>query len=297
MKILRNKILILLIFSIVGITAYSQNKYPRFQKPGIPMVCYGDNRVAKTFVPPPNKFLKSLSPAADKSADIIVTYNGFTSDARKAFQQAVDIWETLIESPVPIYMEANWEDLGETTLGSCVAGNYYLGLFLGARLPLAYYPLAVAEKMAKSDINLPGEPDLIANFSSTASWYYGSDGQTPVGTHDLVSVVMHEIAHGIGFIGTMGLFDSNTGAYGDENGLVIAYDEYIENLSGIPLVDTTVYDNPSNALYQAMTSGALYYNSPVTLYNNANTRPKLWAPGEFAPGSSIYHLDEFKYSS
>ncbi len=232
-----------------------------------------------------------------KSAEIIVTYNGFTSDARKAFQQAVDIWETLIESPVPIYMEANWEDLGETTLGSCFSNGYYLGLFVGAKFPFAYYPIAVYEKMAKTDVNPPGEPDLIANFSSTASWYYGSDGQTPAGKHDLVSVVMHEIAHGIGFIGSMGLLNSNTGAYGFENGFVIAYDEYIEDLEGDALVDTSKYDNPSNMLYQAMTSGSLYYNSPVALYNNADTKPKLWAPNEFDPGSSIYHLDEFKYSS
>ncbi len=297
MKIIRNKILILLVFSIAGITASSQTKLQKFQKPGIPMICYGDNRVANTFVPPSNKFLKSLSPAADKTANIIVSYNGFTSDARKAFQQAVDNWEMLIVSPVPIYMEANWEDLGEQVLGSCVSGGYYLGLFLGASLPFAYYPLAVAEKMFQADVNAPGEPDLIANFSSTASWYYGSDGQTPAGKHDLVSVVMHEIAHGIGFIGTMGPLDSNTGVYGDENGSAIAFDEYIEDLQGVLLVDTTVYDNPSTDLYQAMTSGALYYNSPVTLYNNENVRPKLWAPGEFDPGSSIYHLDEFKYSS
>lgn len=110
------------------------------------MVCYGDNRVAKTFIPPPSKFLKSHSLETAKSAEIIVTYNGFTSDARKAFQQAVDIWETLIESPVPIYMEANWEDLGETTLGSCFSNGYYLGLFVGAKFPFAYYPVAVYEK-------------------------------------------------------------------------------------------------------------------------------------------------------
>ena len=293
---IKKSILTVLIFTILGVFGYSQAKYPKYIKTRTPMICKGDDRVANTRIPPPARFLKSLSLASEKRADIIVTYRGFSTEAKKAFQQAVEIWETLIESPVPIYMDANWVTMEGSTLGDCTSNGYFLGLFLGARIPYAYYPIAVAEKMAKTDVNEPGEADLIANFNSDASWYYGSDGQTPSGMHDLISVVMHEIAHGIGFIGTMGV-EGNLGGYGFDNGLVIAFDDYVEDLQETNLTDTTVYINPSQDLYQAMTSGDLYYSSPVALYNNENTRAELYAPSTFDPGSSIYHLDEFKYSS
>jgi len=286
----------LLFLFVVLIPAISQKSYPKFIKVKNPMVCYGDKRVANTHIPPPHQFLKSTQ-LGEKKSNIIVTYNGFTSEARKAFQYAVDIWETIIESPIPIQMEANWVVLDEPTLGSCYSNGYYLGLYLGGLLPFAYYPLAVAEKMAKFEINDPTEPDLIAQFNKNAEWYYGTDGQAPSGKYDLATVVLHEIGHGIGFIGTMGLDndDNNLGGYGFGNGLTLSFDHHLEGLDSIPLTDTLVYDVPSPELKQAMTNGKLYYNSPVMKFNNNNERAKMYAPSTFDPGSSVYHLDEFKY--
>ena len=40
-------------------------------------------------------------------------------------------------------------------------------------------------------------------FSSTASYYFGTDGNCPADKYDFVQLVMHEIGHGIGFIGSM----------------------------------------------------------------------------------------------
>ncbi len=286
----------LLFLFIVLLSANSQKSYPKFIKAKYPMVCYGDKRVANTHIPPPHKFLKSTQ-ALEKKSNIVVTYNGFTSEARKAFQYAVDIWETILESPVPIHMEANWVVMEGTTLGSCYSNGYYLGLYFGALMPYAYYPIAVAEKMAKSEITDSFEPDLVAQFNKDAEWYYGTDGQTPTGKYDLVTVVLHEIGHGIGFIGTMGLNEDNSslGEYGFSNGLTLSFDHHLEGLDSIRLTDTLVYDVPSVELKQAMTNGKLYYNSPVLKFNNNNERAKMYAPSSFDPGSSVYHLDEFKY--
>jgi hypothetical protein len=51
-------------------------------------------------------------------SNFVVTYIGFTEDAKKAFQHAVDIWAHIIESPVPIRVVAKFEALGASTLGS-----------------------------------------------------------------------------------------------------------------------------------------------------------------------------------
>ena len=45
------------------------------------------------------------------TATFVVTYNGFTPPAQAAFQYAVDIWASLLTSPVPIHVTANWTPL------------------------------------------------------------------------------------------------------------------------------------------------------------------------------------------
>ncbi|MDP2602930.1 MAG: hypothetical protein Q8S00_10100 [Deltaproteobacteria bacterium] len=55
----------------------------------------------------------------------------------------------------------------------------------------------------------PGQNDISATFSSTigtpgclqsSGWYYGFDGNPPAGTIDFVSVLLHELGHGLGFL-------------------------------------------------------------------------------------------------
>ena len=40
-------------------------------------------------------------------------------------------------------------------------------------------------------------------YSDGIDWYFGTDGSTPFSQYDFVSVVMHEIAHGLNFAGSM----------------------------------------------------------------------------------------------
>ena len=74
-----------------------------------------------TYIPPPKEFfLKS----GEKKSDIIVTYSLFPQNAKDAFEYAVSIWESFIESPVPIYMQANWRSMSAGVLGSSSPAEY-----------------------------------------------------------------------------------------------------------------------------------------------------------------------------
>src|SRR5262245_20338754 len=53
-----------------------------------------------------------------QSATFNITYNGFSNQAKQAFQRAVDIWSGLISSPVPINVVAYWEPLDPGVLGA-----------------------------------------------------------------------------------------------------------------------------------------------------------------------------------
>ncbi|MBS1816372.1 MAG: peptidase [Acidobacteria bacterium] len=129
---------------------------------------------------------------------------GTTRGAQRliAFQHAADRWGAMLDSNVTIYVVASFDPLGPNVLGQ--AGTTYIFSdftgapgFPGAAFPGTWYHSALADKRAGEDL-VPGDADIVAQFSSDANWYFGLDNQHGAQT-DLVAVVMHELAHGLGF--------------------------------------------------------------------------------------------------
>jgi len=257
-------------------------------------ICYGSGRDAFTTVAPPEAFLKARrNPNARKTATatINVTYTGFTPEAQAAFQYAVDIWATYISTPVPINIQANWTTQSRGILGSAGPAEVRYGSD-GTQKAQGIYPISLAEKIARRELNTPGQPDIVAQFNRNNNWYYGTDGITPAGQYDLVSVVLHEIGHGLGFIGYFDT-DGTLGEYAA--GLPSVYDHFIENAQGQNLVaSATTFPDGSNQLYQQLTGGNLFLNGPI-LQKQTGQKIKLYAPPTFNRGSSVYHVDEATY--
>jgi len=225
------------------------------------------------------------------TATFIVTYNGFSPQAQAAFQAAVDIWSTKISSAVPIRINANWIGLGSGVLGSAGAKTLIRN-FVGAPQTSTYYPVALATKLAGIDL-IPADYDITANFSSAfPNWYYGTDGNTPANSYDLLTVVLHEIGHGLGFAGTATV-NGSTGSWG-LNGSPLIYDRFIVNGSGQAIINTALFANPSVALGNQLKSNDLLFNGPNAVAA-AGERPKLYAPASWQQGSSYSHLDDDYY--
>ncbi len=128
-----------------------------------------------------------------------------------AFQHAADLWGGRLVSPVEIRVAADFSPL------SCNATSAVLGAagtntahrdFEGAPHPGTWYPQALAKALAGVDLD-PSSDDLSAHFSTSldggtclggARWYYGLDGHPPAGQLDFVTVVLHELGHGLGFL-------------------------------------------------------------------------------------------------
>jgi len=126
-----------------------------------------------------------------------------------AFQHAANIWGARLDSTVPIRIRAQFVALGPGVLGS--AGPISVAInFPGAPLPNTWYHIALANKLAGVDLIPAGanSDDISANFSSNFNFYLGLDNNH--GTQpDLVTVLLHEFAHGLGF---SQLANLNTGA-------------------------------------------------------------------------------------
>ena len=175
--------------------------------------------------------------------------DNFTAEAKRAFQYAVDIWSTLIVSSVPIRIQANWVSQEPNLLGFW-RDRLRTGIVLMERKkPEPFIPIALAEKIARRELNSPTEADIVADFNRNNDWYYGTDGKTPSGQTDLVTAALHELAHGLGFIG---FFNVKTDKGDQSNGQYLAglpsvYDHFIENGQGKRLV-TSQTDYPNNSI-------------------------------------------------
>jgi hypothetical protein len=142
-----------------------------------------------------------------------------------AFQFAADVWGALLPSDVEIKVSATFEPL-TCTASSAVLGSagprQVFSNFANAPLASTWYVAAEANKLAGVDL-APGSPgttadDLQARFNVSiddnenclagTNWYYGLDGNNSTDI-DLVVVLLHEFAHGLGFISLM---NSSTGA-------------------------------------------------------------------------------------
>ncbi|WP_167604920.1 T9SS type A sorting domain-containing protein [Maribellus sediminis] len=259
-------------------------------------VCEASGTVEKSFIPPPAEFLLK---SGEPTAEIIVEFgSGFPEDARNALNYAVGIWASIIESDVPIHINARWSStLGTNTLASCGPETYYTN-FKNIPFENRYYAVAIAEKIAGEELNGVSRSDVEATFSSRINWYYGTDGNTPTDKYDFVSVALHEIAHGLGFTGFF-YVDAEAGMGGYayyEYGDATTFDMLVEKLSGSQLLNTTLFSNPSAELKSALT-GSLYANSPVAKSENSGVRPRLYSPSTYNDGSSVYHLNDFTYGT
>jgi len=285
-------ILVFALFMVSVYAGYGQNSW---KKEGIKLphpICYASDEIHSSYLEPPLEYYERLKSASTKKSTIEVTYTGFTFEAQKAFAYAVSIWESLIYSPVPIRVKANWQSLSQGVLASCGPSDYFKN-FNSTQKWNCYYPIALIEKMLGEEVNSSDQFDINASFNKDfANWYFGVDGKTPENQYDFVSTVMHELAHGLGFSGFFYSDSRVRGGYGTD-GFSAIFDQFVIDKDQNYLVNNNIYANPSTKLKLAFTSGWLEFNTKLM----ENQIPRLYAPSTWDSGSSIYHLDDLTYAT
>lgn len=251
-------------------------------------ITFAGKNVKMLYIPPPAGFLAKGSKAG---GNITVYYNNFPADARTAFEYAVTILESLLPAGTDMTVAASWEKISnENVLGNSVITGFAAGWGIDALNPFAYYPVSLAEKISGEKLNDDLQGDFQLKINSSISWYRGTDGRTPSTKYDLVTVVLHEMCHGLGFFDSMNA-ESSFGSYG-LGGLPVAFDNFVENRAGQRLTDTIAFKNNSTELYDQLISGQLYFNGPLVKKYTSGSRARLYSPSQWDTGSSVSHLDE-----
>jgi hypothetical protein len=212
-----------------------------------------------------------------------VKFENVPENAKAAAYEALSIWEKQISTTVPINITIKWENLPDNQLGIGKAGLFYRN-FTGAPLANVFYPVALVEKILSREFNKPDDADIICTFNQNKSWYFGTNGITPIDKYDFTTAVMHEVGHGLGISGFFTNVDG-IAQYANSSNSPAIYDYIIFNQNNQRIADKTHFACPSVELTQQLTSNSLFLSKSAS----AGTVP-VYAPSNWVTGVSIYHL-------
>ena len=225
----------------------------------------------------------------EKKAKFIVKYNGFPEWTKVQVEAAVDVWAANFESKVPIHIEATWgRSSSYSILGSARPGNYFAN-FVGAPDPSLWYASALANALAGRDLD-GDSPEMVITVNSLADWYRGGGTGPSKTEYDLQSVMLHEMAHGLGFLSNNS-YDDFFG-YGSID-QPTPFDAFVQTGDGRRLSDLP---SPSLELGEALTS-KLVWSGANGVAANGGVKPILYSPKKYEEGSSVSHLDEITFDN
>jgi len=220
-----------------------------------------------------------------------------------AFQYAADLAGACLVSNVTIVVNAAMNPLTCTTTSAVLgsAGAVSVLRDFGGPLAGTWYGIALANALTGVD-NDAANPDIQAQFNSSINgvasclggynWYYGYDGILPAGNWiDFVSVVEHEVCHGLGF---QSFINVTSGA--EFLGFDDVYEANTESHGAVPSTLTTM----TNAQrVTAMKTGTnLHFvgancqaASGILTAGKTGTHVQLYAPATIAAGSTYSHFN------
>jgi hypothetical protein len=219
-----------------------------------------------------------------------------------AFQFAANVWGATLTSSPTITIRSSWD----TTLG-CTATSATLGaaapVSLSQNFPNApfsgtWYPVALRNALAGNDPS--PNPEIRARFNPNLGttgclpnrpWYLGLDGNHGSGI-DLVTVLLHEFGHGLGFLT---FTDPETGDFA--SGSPSVWDRFLlDKVTGKLWLNETSAERVASSISinnLVWTGPQVTASVPGMLVAGADSsnRVLLYAPNPLESGSSVSHFD------
>lgn len=226
---------------------------------------------------------------------------------RIALNHALDILGETLTGSVPIQINAQFQTLdldSDFTVIAAARPTALLRDFTSAPKSNTWYPAALAKQYAGQDLTIGADfADIDVQFDSNIdsnlidgmSWYYGLDGLPGSNQLDFVTVALHELIHGLGFISVLDYEATDQIAIVDlYDGRADVFSGFLQQRYSSPLA---LLDMNSAQRASALTAtGNLQWSGSAGRYvsfgfqngvNNGNIQ--LYAPTPYEPGSSTSH--------
>ena len=229
------------------------------------------------------------------------TCTAYPEEAKTAFRYAAAQWSNVLQNEHTLRIRTCYADLRDNQLGIATAPVYEQR---GARAlgeDALYYPQAIYETL--EGINAP-RPDMEIVINDETLFYYGTDwfdNEANRLLYDFVTLVLHEIGHGLGFFGTA-RYAENFSTIGLQAGLVEGFQVRIPTIFDRAVTlgndpEMPVVDVPNNSaeLDDALLGrdGGLFFDqSQIERYAPGSDRFRLYTPATYQQGSSFGHFDD-----
>jgi hypothetical protein len=200
-----------------------------------------------------------------------------------AFQAAANIWGAKLTSVPVVRVQASWVPLSCTATGAVLGSAGATEIFRdfpGAPISNSWYPAALTNKLIGSTAD-PATPEIRASFNInlgqtgclTGIFFYLGLDNNHGGQVDLLTVLLHEFAHGLGFQ----TFTSGTsGAL--QSGFPAAFDHFL-------------FDGTTSKLWSDMTNAeraASALNTRHLAWNGSNVSANT--PGVLSFGVPLLNV-------
>lgn len=218
-----------------------------------------------------------------------------------AMQFAADIIGQTLYSDIPISISAEFNQLGGNELGGTLGSAGPVGVlesFAGAPIAGTWFPAALANKFGNQDFS--HSPEVEAEFNSEVdgaimlgqdSWYYGLDANPSGNDVDFVTVALHELLHGFGFLSLINSFNGQKYYYSND---IYSLFLYRTNSTPSALSDMT---NLQRASALKATDFLFWNNATDPYWHHTNDHDEhnalisIYAPNPLEYGSSTSHFN------
>ena len=237
--------------------------------------------------------------------------NATADQVKKAITYACSIWANAVKGSCPIAMSITFTDEfssiytladSRTPPSNLDNGILYQSTLYNQMQGKDAFP-SNYDVTLRFNTNFTDANWCKNNFGVDATYYFGLDKKVGAYQQDFVTVVLHEICHGMGFAGNIayapgywyhGCFiwtQVDGGWVGDAYDYPNVFSRYL-SCNGTRLTAMSWSDRAA-----AVVSNNLYWDGPnVKKLNNGN-RVKMYAPTTYQGGSSVSHWDDVVMNS
>ncbi len=249
-------------------------------------------------------FIAFSSTAQTNSFTYIISGSATPSGFTTCLDQATQRWSNYLNITVPIKLNIILVNSSIYPFSGLTLANGRKN-FTNAPFSDFMYPSSLANQLTGTELNT-SEYDMDIYINLYSPLYYGT-GKPPTNKQDCISLLMHEIGHGLGFYSGGYVNSSNVGSFGNvpasalfpltssfpwigQDSVPSIYDKYIIKESANHLVG--IAPNNSTTLGDSIKYTSNYFDGTMyaTASNNGQPVKLSGGTGAFTLGVDLLHL-------